>query len=179
MRGLQERRTVVTTLSDRDDPAPGREATSSSGRRRVLATLLTAAVVVGLDQGTKALVLADLHRPVHLIGPFGLGLAFNSGAAFSLFTGDSGVIVVVALAVALLLGWLAWRTRTASMAVALGLVLGGALGNVGDRLFRGHHGAVVDFVTVSHFPTFNVADASITIGAIGVVALLVFQPAER
>jgi signal peptidase II len=134
--------------------------------------------VVGLDQLTKSLALSDLHRPVHLIGPFGLALAFNSGAAFSLFTGATAAIVVLALVVVGLLGALAWRTRTAVMAVALGLILGGALGNVADRLFRGHGGSVVDFVTLSHFPTFNVADASITIGAVIVVALIAFRPAR-
>ena len=47
----------------------------------------------------------------------------------------------------------------------LGLVLGGALGNLADRAFRGHHGDVVDFITLTHWPTFNVADACITVGA--------------
>ena len=177
MRRLQERRPVVTALSDRDEATSGRATARTSGRRRVVTTIVTATVVVGLDQLTKSLALADLHRPVHVIGPFGLALTFNSGAAFSLFTGATAAIVVVALAVIGLLGAMAWRTRTALMAVALGLILGGALGNLADRLLRGHHGAVVDFVTLSHFPTFNVADASITFGAIGVVALIVFRPA--
>ena len=53
--------------------------------------------------------------------------------------------------------------------MALGLLLGGALGNLTDRLFRGHHGAVVDFITLTHWPTFNVADSSITIGAVLVI----------
>ena len=58
------------------------------------------------------------------------------------------------------------------MAVGLGLVLGGAVGNLADRLVRGHHGDVVDFVTLTHWPTFNVADSAITVG---VVLLLVLQ----
>ena len=57
------------------------------------------------------------------------------------------------------------------MSVAFGLILGGALGNLSDRLFRGHHGAVVDFITFTHWPTFNVADSSITIGVVLVVVL--------
>jgi signal peptidase II len=178
VRRLQERRPVVTALSDRDDTASRQAAAGASGQRRVVTTLLTAAVVVGLDQVTKSLALADLHGAVHVIGPFGFALRFNSGAAFSLFTGATGAIVVIAVVFVAVLGWMAWRTRTALMAVALGLILGGALGNLGDRLFRGHGGAVVDFVTLSHFPTFNVADASITFGAIGVVALMVFGPAR-
>ena len=139
------------------------------GRRRLASTLVIAAAVVVLDQVTKSIALDHLHQPVHLAGPFGLHLTFNSGAAFSLFTGSTGVIVVVAVAVIALLGWVAWRSRTIGLSIALGLILGGALGNLSDRLFRGHRGAVVDFITLSHWPTFNVADSSVTIGAILVV----------
>ena len=132
-------------------------------------TFVIAAMVVSLDQVTKSIALAHLHQPVHLLGPFGLNLAFNSGAAFSLFTGSTGVIVAVAVVVTALLGWVAWQSRTTGLSVALGLLLGGALGNLTDRLFRGHHGAVVDFITLTHWPTFNVADSSITIGAVLVI----------
>lgn len=132
-------------------------------------TFVIAAMVVSLDQVTKSIALAHLHQPVHLLGPFGLNLAFNSGAAFSLFTGSTGVIVAVAVVVIALLGWVAWQSRTTGLSVALGLLLGGALGNLTDRLFRGHHGAVVDFITLTHWPTFNVADSSITIGAVLVI----------
>ena len=132
-------------------------------------TFVIAAMVVSLDQVTKSIALAHLHQPVHLLGPFGLNLAFNSGAAFSLFTGSTGVIVAVAVVVIALLGWVAWQSRTTGLSVALGLLLGGALGNLTDRLFRGHHGAVVDFISLTHWPTFNVADSSITIGAVLVI----------
>ena len=128
-------------------------------------------MVIALDQVTKSIAVAHLHRPVHLFGPFGLNLTFNSGAAFSLFTGVTVVIVIVAVAVIALLGWIAWRTTTGGLSVALGLIMGGALGNLSDRLLRSHHGSVVDFVTLSHWPTFNVADSGITIGAILVVVL--------
>jgi signal peptidase II len=108
---------------------------------------------------------------VHLLGPLGLNLTANSGAAFSLFTGATGAIVAIALVVIAVLGWVAWRSSTAGLSVGLGLILGGALGNLSDRLLRGHHGSVVDFITLTHWPTFNVADASITVGGILVVAL--------
>jgi signal peptidase II len=147
-----------------------------TGRRRLASTLLVAVVVVALDQVTKSIAVAHLHQPVHLFGPFGLRLTFNSGAAFSLFTGATAVIVVVAVAVIALLGWIAWRTTTGGLSVALGLIMGGALGNLSDRLLRAHHGSVVDFVTLTHWPTFNVADAGITIGAILVVVLSLFGP---
>src|SRR6202034_1426201 len=109
-------------------------------------------------------------------GPIGLGVTFNSGAAFSLFPGSTGVIVVVAIVVVALLGWIAWMSRTFALSVALGLILGGALGNLSDRLFRGHHGAVIDFITLTHWPTFNVADSSITIGAVLVVVFSLLRP---
>ncbi|HEX3946336.1 MAG TPA: signal peptidase II [Acidimicrobiales bacterium] len=130
-----------------------------------------AGAVVAADQITKSEVVADLHRPVHLFGPFGLALGYNSGSAFSLFTGDTAVVVVVAVILVAVLGWLAWRAPSTAVAVAVGLVLGGALGNLADRTFRGHHGRVVDFVTLTHWPTFNVADACITVG---VILLLLF-----
>lgn len=68
-----------------------------------------------------------------------------------------------------LLGWVAWGSRTIGLSIAFGLILGGALGNLSDRLFRGHHGEVVDFITLTHWPTFNVADSSITIGVVLVI----------
>ena len=58
------------------------------------------------------------------------------------------------------------------VALALGLILGGALGNLADRAFRRHHGSVVDFITLSHWPTFNVADSCITVGVVVLVVLL-------
>ncbi|HLG67240.1 MAG TPA: signal peptidase II [Acidimicrobiales bacterium] len=134
-----------------------------------------AAVVVGVDQVTKSLALAHLHRPVHLVGPLGLGLGFNSGSAFSLFVGRASLLTAAVAAAAAVLGVMAWRSASAPRALAFGLVLGGALGNLSDRLFRGRGGAVVDFITLTHWPTFNVADVCITVG----VALLVLTAARR
>jgi signal peptidase II len=142
----------------------------------VVVTLLVAALAIALDQVTKSIALAQLHRPVHLLGPLGLNLTFNSGAAFSLFTGSTGVIVVVAVVVITLLGWVAWRSRTIGLSIALGLLMGGALGNLSDRLFRGHDGSVVDFITFTHWPTFNVADSCISVGAVLVVILSLRRP---
>jgi signal peptidase II len=125
-----------------------------------------AVVVVAADQATTSWVEADLRHPVHLLGPFGLAVRYNSGSAFSLFTGDGPLLVAVSVVVAGALVVAAWRSRSRVAAVGYGLVLGGAVGNVADRLFRGHHGDVVDFITLSHWPTFNVADAAITIGLV-------------
>jgi signal peptidase II len=131
-----------------------------------------AAAVVALDQSTKSVVESHLGQPVHLLGPLGLGLAYNSGSAFSIFPGHPVVIGVIGAIVVAVLVWCAWRTRRIWVAVALGLVLGGAIGNLADRVVRGHHGAVVDFITLSHWPTFNVADATITVGVIALAILL-------
>jgi signal peptidase II len=147
-----------------------------STRLRILSTLLTAAIVVVADQITKTLALDHLHQPTHLIGPLGLNLTFNSGAAFSLFSGATGVVVAIALILVALLGVIAARTRSYGLSIAIGLILGGAISNLADRAFRSHHGAVEDFITLTHWPTFNIADASITIGAVLVVVFALFGP---
>jgi signal peptidase II len=171
VRGLQERGTVAALSPRRRAPAP----TDSGARpsptrpRRLIIGLATAGLVVATDQVTKSLAVAHLSRPVHLLGPFGLALGYNSGAAFSLFTKAAPVLGSIDAVLALGLGWLAWRARSGGVALSAGLVLGGALGNLCDRLFRAQHGSVVDFITLSHWPTFNVADACITLGVLSLV----------
>jgi signal peptidase II len=148
--------------------------------------LLVAVVVIVLDQLTKSWALDNLSSgaPRHVIGPVYLALTFNRGAAFSLGAGASPVIEAVAIA--MVVGVVAFSRRAArggagvAVIVGLGLILGGALSNLGDRLFRHHHGAVVDFIQlVSWWPTFNVADASITVGAVTIVVAMVFFPPAR
>jgi signal peptidase II len=151
------------------------------------ALLLTiAALVAALDQWSKSWALRALSEVGrrHVIGPMYLSLTFNRGAAFSLGAGASPVIEAVAIA--LVVGVIAFSRRAAmgranlAVVVGLGLLLGGAISNLGDRLFRHHHGAVIDFIQlVSWWPTFNVADASITVGAVTVVAALVFFPPAK
>ncbi len=138
-----------------------------------------AAVVIGLDQASKLWVLASfhLHEVLPVTGFFNLVLVFNSGAAFS-FLSDAGgwqkwFFIVLALAIS---GWLVWEIRRHAserlLSTAFSLVLGGALGNVIDRV---RFGAVVDFLDFHvagwHWPAFNVADSAITIG----VVLLLWQ----
>ncbi len=145
-------------------------------RRRLLVTAVVTATVVAADQATTSWALADLHHRVRLAGPLGFGLAYNSGTAFSLFGGAGDWLVPVVAILLLVVGWLAWRARRTLLAVAYGLVLGGALGNLADRVLRGHRGDVVDFVTLSHWPTFNVADACITVGVVLLVVAILFPP---
>ena len=128
----------------------------------------TAAAVVGVDQASKSWALAALaDGPIDLFWTLRLRLTFNSGAAFSLGTGFPwlfvalGVVMLTGMAVVVVRAELPrWPT------VALGLVAGGALGNLVDRLLRSHDGAVVDFIDLQWWPVFNVADAAISVGVL-------------
>ena len=135
-----------------------------------------AAAVVVVDQLTKTWALRSLaDGPVDLVWTLRLKLTINSGAAFGLGRGLGPVLVVAAVAVLVVLGMLARSSSLSTVgAVALGLVLGGALGNLVDRLVR-DQGGVVDFVDLQWWPVFNAADAAISVGAV----LLVFTLRER
>ncbi len=127
--------------------------------------------IVALDQLTKAWVVANLaDGPQSIIGEtVELRLARNPGGAFSLFTGFTPLLAALALVVAIVLVRVVQRTKDPIMIVGLSLVLGGALGNLSDRVFRTPgflRGEVVDFIHVSAWPSFNVADSAITIGAV-------------
>jgi len=131
------------------------------------AVLSIAILVVAADQITKSLAVADLAtHDVHVIGPFSFRLAYNTGVAFSLGTSLTGPIIIVAVALVLAIAWMARGVPTMPAATACGLVLGGAIGNLIDRI---RLGAVVDFIHFhwghAYFPAFNVADSAITVGA--------------
>lgn len=130
--------------------------------------LPVALVVVALDQLTKHWAVNALDdRDIELFWTLQLNLSYNTGMAFSQGQGLGPVIGVVALGVIVALV-LNLKHRTSRLtSVAVGLVVGGALGNVIDRIFRSpgfFRGAVVDFVDFQWFPIFNVADTAITIG---------------
>lgn len=134
---------------------------------RTLLTLGCAFTVLVADQITKTLAVDHLSRgPVHLFGPFSFALAYNTGVAFSVGSGLTLPIILVVVVVVLMVFWLSRGVPSVPMSIALGLILGGASGNLCDRLFRNHGGAVVDFIASRVWPTFNIADASIVIGAI-------------
>jgi signal peptidase II len=126
------------------------------------------------DLVTTSLAVDDLHDVRHVWGPFGLALTYNSGFAFSLFSGRAVAVTVLLCIGLVVLAVVVSRVRTLPLAVGGGLVLGGALGNLVERIFGGHGGEVPDFVTLTHWPTFNVADACVTIGVIVVVVALLF-----
>ncbi len=128
-----------------------------------------AAVVVALDQLTKIWAVATLSdRSISLIGDFlGFHLTRNPGAAFSSFQAGGVVIGLIAIVVAVSVAVIIPKIAVPIERVALSLVMGGALGNLADRIFRGDgflDGAVVDFVDLWWIPTFNVADSSIFFG---------------
>ena len=149
---------------------------------------LSAAIIV-LDQLIKVIVLANLHPFVaHPVIPGFLNwtLAFNTGAAFSFLANQAGwqrwlFSVLAVLVSAVLIRWLTkiprddWRS-----ALPLALVIGGALGNLIDRVRLGH---VVDFIQVYHgswaFPSFNIADSAISIGAVLLVCFGLFGHGKR
>jgi signal peptidase II len=133
--------------------------------------------VVLADQLTKWWAVTRLASgPIHLVGTLDLELSRNTGASFSLFQGKAFVLVPVAVVLVVWLLVMAWRSASTGRAVVFGLILGGALGNLADRLFRDDHGAVVDFVALHFWPTFNLADASIVVGCLLLVVSLLRGP---
>ena len=135
-----------------------------------------AASVVAFDQATKLAALQHLlaGRSVEVLPFLAWTRTCNTGVAFSLFEGWGSWFAIVAVVVAAYLAFEIWRWRSGWMeGAAYGLILGGALGNLLDRV---QHGCVVDFVHVHYgwfnFPVFNVADSAVTLGAaawIGIV----------
>ena len=148
------------------------EAGARGRSRRALALYGTAAAVLALDQLTKHLVVSNLagRPPVDLVGDvIQLRYTTNSGGAFSLLTGAPLFFGVMAMVI---IGGIVYASRRAqplSMLVILGLILGGALGNLTDRLLRGDallRGEVVDFIKVGIWPVFNLADSCVVVGGI-------------
>lgn len=144
-------------------------------RRFSARALVIASAVIIIDQITKVIVLDHLGPGQHhVIGPFGLELTTNTGSAFSMLQGSTGLLLVVDLFVVGVLGVVAVRAKGWPMQIGLGLMLGGAIGNLVDRAV--HHapdGGVIDFITFPHFATFNAADSAITIGVLIILCCLV------
>ena len=132
------------------------------------AAAATAVAVVAIDQLTKSWALRALDDgPVHVVWTLRLALSFNTGAAFGLGKGMAPLFMVGAIVVlVVILGVGRTAATTPAGAAALGLIAGGAVGNLADRFLRDHGGAVVDFIAFRFWPVFNVADAAITSGAV-------------
>jgi len=143
-------------------------------RSRIYAfLLLTAGVVVALDQVTKSLVLSALDDgPVDLLGgALTLRLTFNPGGAFGVLRGVPGFFLVATLVVIVLILVWAHKLDDQRWVVPLGMVLGGGIGNVADRIFRDTDGRVVDFIDLHWWPVFNLADAAIVLGVVTILLL--------
>lgn len=159
-------------------PATAAPAHPPRNRRVVLSTLVvTAAVVYGTDQATKAAAVAALDpgQVVDVVGGWlRLRLVRNPGAAFSLATGMTWLLTAVAAVVVAVVVRVARRLGSLGWALALGLLLGGTAGNLTDRLLRAPgfaRGHVVDFLEIPRWPVFNVADSAI-VGAALLIVLL-------
>jgi signal peptidase II len=155
-------------------------APEASAPRRLRLLLSVAAVVLALDVVTKvvAVKLLPPGQPVSIIGDtVTWTLVRNSGAAFSMATGYTWMLTLIATGVVIGIFWMGRRLVSPWWAVGLGMILGGAMGNLVDRFFRAPgplRGHVVDFLSIGWWPVFNVADPSVVGGAILLVALSVF-----
>lgn len=150
-------------------------AERASQRRSRLLWLVAIGVVIGLDQLSKYLAdsLLSYGRPVEILPVLNMTLHYNTGAAFSMLSDAGGwqrwffTAIAVGVSVYLLVWLMRLRREQWLLSMSLAMIVGGALGNLIDRLHLGH---VVDFISVhwgtSYFPTFNVADAAISVGAV-------------
>jgi signal peptidase II len=163
-----------------DGPAQAVGATTSSRRARLrparayAAVFTVAAVVVGVDQATKQIALDNLDHPVDVIkGVLTLRLTFNSGGAFGVLQRFPGLFLVATFVIVGVIVVLVGRVHDSRLVIPMGMILGGGVGNVADRLFRslGAPGRVVDFIDFHVWPVFNVADSAIVIG-LGLILVL-------
>jgi signal peptidase II len=165
-----------TSLTESDSSAEaGRPSTQASTRRIVLLGAVAVFVIVA-DLLSKLAVVAHMTMyETHdvLDGLLKITYTRNAGAAFSFGEGMTAVFGLVAIAVAVAIVRTARSLRSLTWAITLGLLLGGALGNLGDRIFRSPgflRGHVVDWIELPHWPVFNLADSAIVCG--GVLAVL-------
>jgi signal peptidase II len=167
-----------------DSPAVTDGVPRTRPRRLPLLLAVVAVIVIGLDQVTKYLAVRDLTPgvPVPVLdGILQFRLIRNSGAAFSVATGMTWVLTLIAIGVSVVIVRVARRLGSVRWALALGLLLGGAVGNLTDRLLREPgfgRGHVVDFIEYLRFPfisfpVFNVADSCVVTAAC-LIALLGF-----
>jgi signal peptidase II len=169
-RGEQERAGTEGTAAEAEAGGP-------RGKRRIAVLFAVAAFAYALDLISKMIVVAKLehHEPIEIIGDW---LRFeairNAGAAFGFGEAFTVIFTVIAAAVIVVIIRLARKLYSLPWAIALGLLLGGALGNLTDRIFRSpgvFEGAVVDFIAPKHFAVFNLADSAIVCGGILIVLL--------
>jgi signal peptidase II len=175
------RQLEVRVGSATDALTPLSHASRSFAATRLQWLLLAAIAVVAViaDQVTKHVVTGSLSLGdgVHVVGPLTIRHVQNSGIAFGLFSNaTAGVIVVTAIAIGWMLAYFARSgARHPVLPVALGLVIGGSLSNLADRVRLGF---VTDFIDFRYWPAFNVADSCIVIGVGILLAALLFTERE-
>ncbi|MEU5392884.1 signal peptidase II [Streptomyces tibetensis] len=156
---------------------PEATAERPRGRRRIAVLFAVATFAYAIDLISKLIVVAKLehHPPIEIVGDW---LKFeairNAGAAFGFGEAFTVIFTMIAAAVIVVIARLARKLYSLPWAIALGLLLGGALGNLTDRIFRApgvFEGAVVDFIAPKHFAVFNLADSAIVCGGILIVLL--------
>ena len=158
------------------DSAEALDSSEPVRGRKLPVVIGVAVFVLALDVVTKIVVVRELahHAPIRLLGGFlTLVLLRNSGAAFSIGTSATIVFTVIAAVVIVYILRTARKLRSLPWAITLGLLLGGATGNLSDRIFRSpglFRGDVVDWIELPHWPVFNLADSAIVCG--GVLAVL-------
>lgn len=164
--------------SGADSGSAGQDAGARPrGKRRIAVLFAVAAFAYALDLMSKMIVVAKLehHAPIEIVGDW---LRFeairNAGAAFGFGEAFTVIFTMIAATVIVVIARLARKLYSLPWAIALGLLLGGALGNLTDRIFRSpgvFEGAVVDFIAPKHFAVFNLADSAIVCGGILIVLL--------
>ncbi|MDO0932435.1 signal peptidase II [Streptomyces sp. DG2A-72] len=164
------------------EQSSGRDGQGSTGerprgKRRIAVLFAVAAFAYALDLISKMIVVAKLehHDSIEIFGDWlKLEAIRNAGAAFGFGEAFTVIFTVIAAAVIVVIARLARKLYSLPWAIALGLLLGGALGNLTNRIFRSpgvFEGAVVDFIAPKHFAVFNLADSAIVCGGILIVLL--------
>lgn len=160
-----------------EQSASGSDEPRSKGKRKILVLFAVAVLAYALDLVSKMIVVAKLEHeePIAIIGDW---LQFNAirnaGAAFGMGEAFTVIFTCIAAAVIVVIVRLARKLYSLPWAIALGMLLGGALGNLTDRIFRApgvFEGAVVDFIAPKGFAVFNLADSAIVCGGFLIVIL--------
>jgi signal peptidase II len=156
-------------------PEPAPNDSIATGRLYVIVTLV-ASVVVAIDQATKQLAVDALaDAPFDLIaGVLSLRLTLNPGGAFGVLQGVPGFFLVASIGIVIALLFWVRHLEERRWAWPVGMILGGGIGNLIDRVLRDTDGRVVDFIDLHVWPVFNVADSAIVLG-VGVILLLMIR----
>lgn len=160
-----------------DSPATARPSWYRNPRI-LLAVVAIAVLLIDLAAKTAVVRHMTYGEKISVLGPLGLHFVKNPGAAFSMATGYTWVLTLVAVGVVVWIVRMGSKLTSLPWALGLGLVLGGALGNLSDRIFRApgvFRGHVIDFLSVGDwFPVFNTADSAISVAAVLLIALTLF-----